>query len=92
MSMETIEHAAKVLKEIKAEVKSGVIKDYEVPVYCYMGDKRETLLPVVLKLSTKYYYHRTILETWCKRLEAEDYMISVSRNQLIITFYVMYRK
>lgn len=90
--MEKIEHWLSVMKEINEEVKSGVIKDYEVPVFCYMGTERETMLPIVLTLSTKHEYHSTLIENWRKRLDAEDYMISVSRNQLIITFYVMYRK
>lgn len=90
MSKKTIEHAASVLKEFKAEVNAGVIKDYEMPVLCNMETGRETGFAVVLTLSTKYDYPSTIMEKWRKRLEAEDYVISVSRNQLRITFNVMY--
>ena len=90
MSKKTIEHAASVLKEIKAEVNKGVIKEHEIPVLCNMETGRETGFAVVLTLSTKYDYPSKILEKWRKRLEAEDYEISVSSNQLEITFNVMY--
>lgn len=89
MSKKTLENAVKVLKEIKAEVNSGVIKSHEIPVLCNMETGRETGFAVVLTLSTKYDYPSKILEKWRKRLEAEDYVISVSRNQLRITFNVM---
>ena len=90
MSKKTIEHAAGVLREIKAEVNNGVIKNQEFPVLCNMETGRETGFAVVLTLSTKYDYPSTIMEKWRKRLEAEDYEISVNRNQLKITFNVMY--
>lgn len=90
MSKKTIEHATGVLKELKAEVNNGVIKGHEIPVLCNMETGRETGFAVVLTLSTKYDYPSTILEKWRKRLEADDYVISVNRNQLRITFNVMY--
>ena len=92
MSKKTIEHAASVLRGIKEEVNIGVIKDFEIQVLCNMETGRETGIAVILTLSTKYDYPSSILEKWRKRLEAEDYVISVSRNQLRITFNVMYRK
>ena len=92
MSKKTIEHAAGVLKEIKAEVNAGVIKDSHISKLCNMDTARETGIAVVLTLSTKYDYPSSILEKWRTRLEAEDYVISVSRNQLRITFNVMYSK
>ena len=90
MKKKTIEHAVGVLREIKAEVNSGVIKNHEIPVLCNMETGRETGFAVVLTLSTKYDYPSTIMEKWRKRLEAENYVISVMRNQLRITFNVMY--
>lgn len=88
----TIEHAASVLKEIKAEINEGVIKDYEMPSLCNMQTARETGFAVILTLSTKYNYTSAILDDWRKRLEASDYMISVKRNQLRVRFNVMYGK
>ena len=87
-----IEHAASVLKEIKAEINEGVIKDYEMPSLCNMQTARETGFAVILTLSTKYDYTSAILDDWRKRLEASDYMISVKRNQLRVRFNVMYGK
>ena len=88
----TIEHAASVLKEIKTEINEGVIKDYEMPTLCNMETARETGFAVILTLSTKYDYTSAILDDWRKRLEADDYMISVKRNQLRVRFNVMYKK
>lgn len=88
----TTEHAASVLKEIKAEINEDVIKDYEMPSLCSMQTARETGFAVILTLSTKYDYTSAILEDWRKRLEASDYMISVKRNQLRVRFNVMYGK
>jgi hypothetical protein len=88
----TIEHAASVLKEIKAEINEDVIKDYEMPSLCNMQTARETGFAVILTLSTKYDYTSAMLDDWRKRLEASDYMISVKRNQLRVRFNVMYVK
>jgi len=88
----TIEHAASVLKEIKAEINEDVIKDYEMPSLCNIQTARETGFAVILTLSTKYDYTSAILDDWRKRLEASDYMISVKRNQLRVRFNVMYGK
>lgn len=88
----TIEHAASVLKEIKAEINEDVIKDYEMPSLCNMQTATETGFAVILTLSTKYDYTSAILDDWRKRLEASDYMISVKRNQLRVRFNVMYGK
>lgn len=88
----TIEHAASVLKEIKAEINEDVIKDYEMPSLCNMQTARETGFALILTLSTKYDYTSAILDDWRKRLEASDYMISVKRNQLRVRFNVMYGK
>lgn len=90
MSKKTIEHAAKVLKEIKEELYEGFIKDSQILKMCNSETGRETLFAIVLTLSTKYDYSSTILEKWRKRLHAEDYLISVSRNQMRITFNLMY--
>lgn len=92
MSKKTIEHAASVLKEIKAELKDGVIEDYHISNLCNIETARETGFAVSLTLSSKFDYTRQVLENWCNRLEADDYVISVIRNRLIIRFNVMYSK
>lgn len=92
MNKKTIEHAASVLKEIKAELNPDVIKYYEMPALCNMETARETGFAVILTLSTKFYYTNTVLDDWRKRLEADDYMISVKRNQLRVRFNVLYAR
>ena len=92
MSKKTIEHAASVLKEFKAEINPDVIKDYEMPTLCNMETAKVTGFAVILTLSTKFDYTSAVLDDWRKRLEADDYMISVKRNQLRVRFNVMYKK
>lgn len=86
----TTEQAANALKEIMAGLNPDVIKDYEMPTLCNMETTRETGFAVILTLSTKFDYKSAILDDWCKRLEASDYIISVRRNQLKVRFNVMY--
>ena len=92
MSKKTTEHAASVLKEIMAGLRPDVIKDYEMPTLCNIETANETGFAVILTLSTKFDYTSTVLDDWRKRLEADDYMISVKRNQLRVRFNVMYGK
>ena len=82
MAKKTTDRAFEVLKAIKAEVNSDVIKDHEMPTLCNMETCKETGFAVILTLSTKYDYTSAVLDDWRKRLEADDYMISVKRNQL----------
>ena len=86
----TTEQAAKALKKIMAELNDGVIKDYEMPTLCNMGAGKETGFAVILTLSTKFDYTDVILAQWREKLKADDYMISVRRNQLKVRFNVMY--
>lgn len=90
MSKKTIEHAASVLREIKAEVYGEFIKDSQILKSVNLDTVRETGFSVVLTLCKGVGYHSTILEMWRKWLDAEEYVVSVSRNQLRITFNVMY--
>ena len=86
----TTEQAAKALKEIMAELNDGVIKDYEMPTLCNMETCKDTGFAVILTLSTKFDYTNKVLDNWKERLRADDYMISVRRNQLRVRFNVMY--
>lgn len=90
MSKKTTEQAAKALKEIMAELNEGVIKEYQMPTLCNMETCKDTGFAVILTLSTKFDYTSAVLDDWRKRLEADDYMISVLRNQLKVRFNVMY--
>jgi len=88
MKKKTIEHAASALKEIKAGLNPSVIKDYKMPILYDMATARETGFAVILTLSAKFDYTNDILDGWMKRLEADDYMISVKRNSLIVRFNI----
>ena len=90
MAKKTTDRAFEVLKQIKEEVNSDVIKDHEMPTLCNMETCKETGFAVILTLNTKYDYTSAVLDDWRKRLEADDYMISVKRNQLRVRFNVMY--
>ena len=86
----TTEQAAKALKEIMTELNPDVIKDYEMPTLCNMETCKDTGFAVILTLSTKFDYTNKVLDNWKERLSADDYMISVRRNQLKVRFNVMY--
>ncbi len=86
----TTEQAAKALKEIMAGLNPDVVKDYEMPTLCNMNTCKETGFAVILTLSTKFDYTSAVLDDWRKRLEADDYIISVKRNQLRVRFNVMF--
>lgn len=90
MSKKTTEHAASVLKEIKAETKGEVIKFYEMPRLVDMDTAEQIGFAVILTLSTKFDYTSNVLNQWRERLAADDYLISVRRNQLHVRFNVRY--
>ncbi len=92
MAKKTTEQAAKALKEIMAELNDGVIKDYEMPMLCNMETAKVTGFAVILTLSTKFDYTNKVLDNWRDRLSADDYMITVRRNQLRVRYNVMFKK
>ena len=90
MSKKKREHAVKVMKEIVAGVKPDVIKNYEMPTLCNVETARETGFAVILTLSARYDYTSENLENWRKRLDADDYIISVNCNRLQVRFDIMF--
>ena len=90
MGEKTQEHAAEVLKAIKAEVESDVIKSYEMPTLLEGKKCEETGFSVILTLNTKYYYSSDLLNDWKERLKADEYTITVRRNQLRVNFNVRF--
>ena len=90
MDKKTREHAVKVMKEIVARVRPDVIKNYEMPILCNMQTAKETGFAVILTLSTRYDYTSENLEDWRKQLEADDYIISVERNRLLVRFNILF--
>lgn len=92
MEKKTIEHAAGVLRKIKAETNESVIKDYEMPRLCDEETAVQIGFAVILTLSTKFVYTSNILNQWRERLAADDYLIRVNRNQLHVRFNVTFDK
>lgn len=92
MSKKTIEHAASVLKEIKAEIKDDVIKDHKILTLINMESEKEMGFALNLILSTKYTYSSSLFENWRKRLVAHNYFIRVNQNKLTISFNVIKKK
>lgn len=90
MDKKTRKHAVKVMKEIVAGVRPDVIKNYEMPMLCNVQTAKETGFAVILTLSTRYDYTSKNLEDWRKRLDADDYIISVVRNRLQVRFNIMF--
>ena len=88
----TTEHAAEVIKALKAKCADGVIKDYEMPSLCNMETCKTTGFAVILTLGTKFDYTNKILDEWKGLFHADDYMIRVKRNQLFVRFNVMFGK
>ena len=88
----TTEHAAEVIKALKTKCVDGVIKDYEMPSLCNMETCKTTGFAVILTLGTKFDYTSELLDEWKGLFHAEDYMISVKRNQLFVRFNVMFGK
>ena len=86
MAKDKKEEAVRVVKDIMAEVNNGVIKDFRIPALCNAKTCKETGFAVVLTLSARYDYPNTVLDNWKDRMDADDYIIQVLRNQLIVRF------
>lgn len=90
MKDKTVEHACQVICTLKEECIDGVIKEYMIPPLVNMKTGRETGFSVLIYLSIKYEYTDAVLNDWKERLHADEYVISVKHNQLIVKFIVHY--
>ena len=79
------------IKTIKGQYEVEVIKDYEIPPRINTKTCEYTGFGVKLQLNTRYDYNEEILDQWKQILKADDWYISVNRNQLHITFTVRYK-
>jgi hypothetical protein len=84
----TTEHAYEVIKAMKEEYADGVIKDFEMPPLVNMKTGNTIGFAVVMQVGAKYDYTDELLREWQRRLEADEFSISVKRNQLWLTFKV----
>lgn len=86
----TTEYAYDVIKAMKEEYANGVIKDFEMPQLVNMNTGKTIGFAVVLQLGTKYDYNEVLLSEWKERFLADEFSISVRRNQLWLTFKVRF--
>lgn len=77
---------------IKNKFKVEVIKDYEIPPLVNIRTKQEIGFAVKLLLNTRYDYNEELLTDWKRMLNADEWYISVKRNQLHIIFKVRYKE
>ena len=77
---------------IKAQYEVEVIKDYEIPPLVNTKTMQDIGFGVKLQLNTRYDYDDVMLNEWKQLLKADDWYISVKRNQLHITFKVRYKE
>lgn len=89
-----VKQKEKLLKHI-ADTIVKINADYDVEVI-----KEKKILPLVLqdlgyvvklRLNTTYEYDEEMFSEWKRRLKAEYWYISVKRNQLQITFRVIFK-
>lgn len=84
----TTEYAYEVIKAMKEDYADGVIKDFEMPPLVNMKTGKTIGFAVVLQVGTKYDYTDALLKEWQERFLADEFSISVKRNQMWLTFKV----
>ena len=77
---------------IKAQFEVEVIKDYEIPPLVNTKTGEDIEFEVKMQLSTRYDYDEEMLTQWKNMLKADEWYISVKRNQLHVTFKVRYKE
>jgi hypothetical protein len=89
---ELLKDAVAAIGVIKAQYDGEVIKEYEIPPLVNMNTGETTGFGVQMQLNTRYDYDEEIFTSWKRLLKADDWHISVKRNQLYVTFKVRYKK
>lgn len=77
---------------IKAQFEVEVIKDYEIPPLVNTKTGEDIGFEVKMQLSIRYDYDEELLTEWKRLLKADEWYISVKRNQLHVTFKVRYKE
>ena len=80
------------IRVIKAQFDAEVIKEYEIPPLVNTNTGEDIGFGVKMQLSTRYDYDEELLTEWKRLLKADDWYISVKRNQLHVTFKVRYKE
>ena len=87
-----LKHVVGAIGVIKAQYEVEVIKDYEIPPLVNTQTMQDIGFGVKLQLNTRYDYGEEILAQWKQWLTADEWYISVYRNQLQVTFNVRYKE
>ena len=87
-----LKYAVGAIGVIKAQFESEVIKDYEIRSLVNMNTGQDIGPGVKLQLNTRYDYDEKMLTQWKRLLNADEWYISVKRNQLHVTFKVRYKE
>ena len=77
---------------IKAKYDVEVIRDYEIPPLVNTRTGENIGFGVRMQLSTRFDYDEALLTEWKRLLKADEWYISVKRNQLHVTFKVRYKE
>ena len=77
---------------IKAQFDGEVIRNYEIPPLVNTKTGEDIGFGVKMQLNTRYDYDEEMLTQWKNMLKADEWYISVKRNQLHVTFKVRYKK
>ncbi|MBR3647101.1 MAG: hypothetical protein IKN59_01755 [Paludibacteraceae bacterium] len=77
---------------IKKQLEVDVLKDYDVLSLVNTKTMQDIGFGVKLQLNTRYDYNAEILMQWKNMLKADEWSISVKRNQLYVTFKVRYKE
>ncbi len=87
---EFLRASVEAIEVIKSQYEVEVIKDYEMPPIVNMKTGKTTGHAVVIRLNTKYDYDDNIIETWKGLLNADEWSIRATKNQLWLTFRIHY--
>lgn len=86
----TTEHAAEVIKAIKAEYGEDIIKDFMMPSLCNVKTGKDVGFAVMLTMKSKSAYADNLLNDWKQKFGADSYQIRVAYNRLEITYKVRF--
>ena len=84
----TAEEAQEIVKSLQGIYAKGVIKDWEIPPLVNVETGKDTGFAVIIRIAPKYEYTNDLLNEWKEMLSADEYTITVKKNQLQIKFIV----
>lgn len=87
-----LKHVVGAIGVIKAQYEVEVIKDYEIPTLVNTQTMQDIGFGVELQLNTRYDYDEEMLAQWKQWLTADEWYISVKRNQLLVRFKVRFKE